>query len=206
MAALRAASVLASVATAAAHGAMVSPAPRNAIDTELPRWSHGKNTPRTGVIEPLEVGCANGTDACAIGQSVFWFSQGCSPGCRACDGNGTRFANWGECSSSRVRLPHTLSRRAAQTTARRSARRRTSRSSWLSTAPPTATPSSTPPKTSGGFSRGAVRARLRSPVSPAPRLSLLGSGGLRQGSTMHLIRRRLVRPLRHGRREPSPGH
>ena len=96
MAALRAASVLASVATAAAHGAMVSPAPRNAIDTELPRWSHGKNTPRTGVIEPLEVGCANGTDACAIGQSVFWFSQGCSPGCRACDGNGTRFANWGE--------------------------------------------------------------------------------------------------------------
>ena len=107
MAALRAASVLAGVATAAAHGAMVSPAPRNAIDTELPRWSHGKKTPRTGVIEPLEVGCANGTDACAIGQSVFWFSQGCSPGCRACDGNGTRFANWGEYSSC-VRLPHTL--------------------------------------------------------------------------------------------------
>jgi hypothetical protein len=106
MAALRTVSVLAGVATAAAHGAMVSPAPRNAVDTELPRWSHGTKTPRTGVIEPLQVGCVNGTEACAVGQSVFWFSQGCSPHCKSCDGNGTRFANWDHCPEERT-TPYT---------------------------------------------------------------------------------------------------
>ena len=34
--------------------------------------------------------CANGTDSCAPGQSVFWFSQGCTPGCPECDGLGQR--------------------------------------------------------------------------------------------------------------------
>ena len=34
------------------HGAMLTPRPRNAIDSELPAWSDGKN-PRTGHIEPL---------------------------------------------------------------------------------------------------------------------------------------------------------
>ncbi len=138
---------LGTIGAAAAHGAMVSPAPRNAIDSELPAWDHGKHTPRTGVIEPLEVGCTNGTEPCAVGQSVFWFSQvsfqsgspmcchfaragggvgwgwvgaaldhepalsvrtsrrafqqGCTPGCKSCDGNGTRFANWDHCADER---------------------------------------------------------------------------------------------------------
>ena len=66
---------LGTIGAAAAHGAMVSPAPRNAIDSELPAWDHGKHAPQTGVIEPLSVGCTNGTEPCAVGQSVFWFSQ-----------------------------------------------------------------------------------------------------------------------------------
>lgn len=98
---MRVAALLGAIVGAAAHGAMVSPAPRNAIDSELPAWDHGKHTPSTGVIEPLSVGCTNGTEPCAVGQSVFWFSQGCTPGCKTCDGNGTRFANWDHCADER---------------------------------------------------------------------------------------------------------
>lgn len=122
---MRLAAFLGTIGGAAAHGAMVSPAPRNAIDSELPAWDHGKHAPQTGVIEPLSVGCTNGTEPCAVGQSVFWFSQvsfqsgfdhepaltvwvlvaccaqGCTPGCKSCDGNGTRFANWDHCADER---------------------------------------------------------------------------------------------------------
>ena len=59
-------------ATADAHGAMLTPTPRNAIDAVLPRWRNATDgkplTPSTGVIEPLSVGCVNGTDDCAPGQ------------------------------------------------------------------------------------------------------------------------------------------
>ena len=34
--------------------------------------------------------CSNGTEACDVGQSCFWFSSGCTIGCEKCDGNGGR--------------------------------------------------------------------------------------------------------------------
>ena len=63
-------------------------------------WGSG-NT-HTGTIEPLGVQCQNGTAPCKPGQSVFWFSQGCTPGCKSCDANGTRFANWDHCAHERT--------------------------------------------------------------------------------------------------------
>ena len=41
--------------------------------------------------------CTNGTDICNNGQSCFWFSNGCTPGCKACDGNGNRYPNFDHC-------------------------------------------------------------------------------------------------------------
>ena len=83
------------------HGSMVMPAPRNAIDSQLPAWSGGKH-PMTGSIQPYNCRCANGTDECNSGQACFWFSQGCSIGCQSCDGNGTRIPGWDHCPE----LPH----------------------------------------------------------------------------------------------------
>ena len=61
-----------------AHASLIMPAPRNAIDSELDAWSHGKH-PMTGWIEPYSCKCTNGTEAeCNSGQSCFWFSQGCT--------------------------------------------------------------------------------------------------------------------------------
>ena len=85
-----------------AHGAMLLPPPRNAIDSTIPGadWGNGTNT--TGHLEPLHVNCANGTDACSPGQSVFWFSQGCTPGCPECDGQGQRIPFWDHCNATRA--------------------------------------------------------------------------------------------------------
>lgn len=61
----------------------------------LPAWPQ---------LEKLGIACVNGTepDACHPGQSVFWFSQGCTPGCKACDHNGTRMPNWDHCADTRT--------------------------------------------------------------------------------------------------------
>ena len=72
------AALLLAASGAHGHGAMLVPTPRNAIDAELPAWSGGK-APATGVIEPLAVGCTNGSAVCDCGQSVFWFSRACLP-------------------------------------------------------------------------------------------------------------------------------
>lgn len=79
-----------------AHGSMIMPPARNSIDVEDPRWSHGKH-PMTGTIEPYNCVCTNGTDTCNNGQSCFWFSNGCTPGCKQCDGNGNRYPNFDHC-------------------------------------------------------------------------------------------------------------
>ena len=49
----------------------------------------------------MGVKCENGTEACRPGQSVFWFSQGCTPGCESCDSQGQRIANWDHCNATR---------------------------------------------------------------------------------------------------------
>ena len=103
---LRAACVLACAASAAAHMSLVVPVPRNAIDRALSPWSGGKwwpyqphcehpdphwdpQTP-SGCKPPGTDGwgcnCQNGTSPCDVAQSCFWFSQGCSIGCKTCDG------------------------------------------------------------------------------------------------------------------------
>ena len=82
---------------ALAHASMIMPPPRNAIDSELPAWSNGKS-PDTGVIEPYNCGCTNGTEqSCNSGQACFWFSQGCTIGSKQCDGKGARIPKWDHC-------------------------------------------------------------------------------------------------------------
>jgi len=78
------------------HGSMIMPLSRNSIDAETEEWSHGKH-PMTGTIEPYNCACTNGTSECDNGQSCFWFSNGCTPGCKACDGNGNRYPNFDHC-------------------------------------------------------------------------------------------------------------
>lgn len=75
---------------------MIMPPSRNSIDSELPAWANG-HFPPTGTIEPYACTCTNGTDVCNSGQSCFWFSQGCSIGCKACDGKGARIPNYDHC-------------------------------------------------------------------------------------------------------------
>ena len=54
--------------------------------------------PMTGWIEPYNCRCTNGTESeCNSGQSCFWFSQGCTIGCAACDGDGARLPGYDHC-------------------------------------------------------------------------------------------------------------
>ena len=99
---LRLAVVALVIVSVAAHGAMLTPPPRNAIDSTIPGVDWGNGTNHTGHLEPLGVKCANGTEECHPGQSVFWFSQGCTPGCEACDGQGQRIPNWDHCNETRA--------------------------------------------------------------------------------------------------------
>ena len=49
--AMRLTFIAALTASAAGHASMIMPPSRNAIDSELPPWSHGQH-PETGMIEP----------------------------------------------------------------------------------------------------------------------------------------------------------
>ena len=67
------------VARVAGHGTLVSPLPRNAVDRVLP---YEQRTP----THPCS--CANASEPgapCDIGQSCYWYSQGCFIGCPSCD-------------------------------------------------------------------------------------------------------------------------
>ena len=46
---------------------------------------------------------SKGTHDCNSAQSCLWFSQGCSIGCKSCDGNGTRLPNWDHCPGESIR-------------------------------------------------------------------------------------------------------
>ena len=87
---------LVSVGSVRGHGFMITPAPRNAIDKDLPLFENGK-FPQTngepGCTQDMQVcgcWCANGTSPCESGQSCYWFSQGCTIGCDACVKNASR--------------------------------------------------------------------------------------------------------------------
>ena len=61
------------------HGSLVDPLPRNAVDRSLPRALRTPEHPCS---------CANASDpgaACDVGQSCYWYQQGCTIGCPSCD-------------------------------------------------------------------------------------------------------------------------
>lgn len=82
-------SLVALLPLAAAHSSLITPKPRNAIDSELPEWSDGKS-PYMWVENIGKDGapcaCRNGTGVCASAQTCLWMSVGCSIGCKECDG------------------------------------------------------------------------------------------------------------------------
>jgi hypothetical protein len=69
---LRTALILALPTVAHAHGSMIMPPSRNAVDADpgMP-WADGKH-PKTGLIEPYTCACNNGTEPCSSGQGCFW--------------------------------------------------------------------------------------------------------------------------------------
>ena len=81
---------------AAAHSSLITPKPRNAIDSELPEWKDG-NAPYYWVPDIGNDGtpcaCRNGTEVCASAQTCLWFSVGCTIGCSECDGGDQGAAN-----------------------------------------------------------------------------------------------------------------
>ena len=79
------------------HASVIMPPSRNAIDSEPGTpWSGGKS-PAVGWLMPYSGKCTNGTSPCNSGQSAFWFSQGCTIGCKVCTGNGSRIPNADHC-------------------------------------------------------------------------------------------------------------
>ena len=54
--AMRLTLIAALTTSAAGHASMIMPPSRNAIDSELPPWSHGQH-PETGMIEPYAEQC-----------------------------------------------------------------------------------------------------------------------------------------------------
>jgi hypothetical protein len=80
------------VAMANAHSILISPRPRNAIDTLDPRWGQNGSSPdvwqpQYGNVGGAACACRNGTEAaCLSGQTCLWMSVGCTIGCKECDG------------------------------------------------------------------------------------------------------------------------
>jgi len=74
---------------AAAHSSLITPKPRNAIDSELPEWADG-NAPYMWVPgigkDGTPCACRNGSQPCESAQTCLWFSVGCTIGCETCDG------------------------------------------------------------------------------------------------------------------------
>ena len=77
------------ITSVAAHSNLIYPKPRNAIDSQDPRWAGGKSPDTWGgppANDQRPCACRNGTDICDIGQTCLWMSVGCSIGCKECDG------------------------------------------------------------------------------------------------------------------------
>merc|ERR550514_2352196 len=74
------------IGTAAAHSNLITPKPRNAIDSLLPEWSNGKAPTVWMPHGDNPCQCRNGTDVCDVAQTCLWMSVGCTIGCKVCDG------------------------------------------------------------------------------------------------------------------------
>ena len=63
-----------------AHSNLIYPKPRNAIDSQDPRWAGGKSSPdlwqaNLGPEMGQACACANGTEPCDIGQTCLCAPQ-----------------------------------------------------------------------------------------------------------------------------------
>lgn len=81
-----------------AHSSLLVPPSRNAVDRSLPSWSNGSWG--DGAFGPDSWGCncinataGGGQVRCDVGQSCFYFSNGCGIGCPKCDGGAQFGAN-----------------------------------------------------------------------------------------------------------------
>jgi len=74
----------------AGHGAVVWPPPRNGVDRDLHPWN-GPVPENPPSVESdtgwCPVPARDGTLSGQNGQACFWFSNGCSIGCKTCDGS-----------------------------------------------------------------------------------------------------------------------
>ena len=95
--ALAALAALAAPAAVAAHSSLLIPPARNAVDKDLPPWSKGSFGQGQFGDDAWGCNCINATTEgpvpCEVGQSCFWFSNGCSIGCETCDGGNASGTN-----------------------------------------------------------------------------------------------------------------
>ena len=88
-----------------AHGAMTFPRPRNALDASIAPWSNW-TYPRdpihfdyTGTDTagscPKTAHDGDADHLVSNGQACYWFSNGCTPGCPACDGTTSHVGHGG---------------------------------------------------------------------------------------------------------------
>ena len=68
---------------AAAHSSLLFPPSRNSIDKLLAPWANG-SFGHDQYPDGWGCDCVNGTAPCEVGQSCYWFSQGCTIGCARC--------------------------------------------------------------------------------------------------------------------------
>lgn len=100
------------VSLTAGHGAMTFPRPRNALDGNLPAWTSWKypcDATHNGINCSINF-CTAGRDcqgSCSMsahsgvknalngsnGQACYWFSNGCTVGCDACDGTNNHYGH-----------------------------------------------------------------------------------------------------------------
>ena len=92
-----AAVLMSTVPPSASHSSLLIPPARNAIDKALAPWSKGSFGPGEFGDDAWGCNCINATTKgpvpCEVGQSCFWFSNGCSIGCPTCDGGNSSGTN-----------------------------------------------------------------------------------------------------------------
>eukprot|EP00966_Prymnesium_polylepis_P098342 2277561-Prymnesium_polylepis.1 len=88
---LRSIALLACFSSVAAHGALISPPSRNALDRFLPGFQGGASKSDSCNCGSNS-GCEEGVRASGGGQPCLWFSQGCTIGCDECTGLGSHTA------------------------------------------------------------------------------------------------------------------
>lgn len=83
----------------ASRSSLLIPPARNAVDKALAPWANDSYGPGQFQFGDDAWGCncinatTKGPVPCEVGQSCFWFSNGCSIGCKTCDGGNASGTN-----------------------------------------------------------------------------------------------------------------